>query len=123
MGLSAINIASSQISSSFNYSSDLAAQPDIQFFTAPTNASLLSVLQRQSNVKAAQAEGYAPTRWKIPTGHFSISVIGVEDFNSVQINKFELLEGSLPGPHQILLESSDRSIDNVRVGDTIQVDA
>ncbi|HEV2583126.1 MAG TPA: hypothetical protein VGT44_19855 [Ktedonobacteraceae bacterium] len=27
-----------------------------------------------------------------------------------QINKFEMVEGTLPGPGQILLESSDRAV-------------
>jgi len=123
MGLSAINIASSQIRSSFEYSSDVAAQPDVEFFTVPTSASFVNVLQQQSNVKIVQAEGYAPTRWTIPTGHIPITVLGIVDFQNIQINKFELVEGSLPGPDQILLETSDRAITSVHVGDQIEVEA
>ncbi len=123
MGLSAINIASNQIRSSFEYSSDVAAQPDIEFFTVPTSASFVNVLQQQSNVKIVQAEGYAPTRWTIPTGHIPITVLGIVDFHNVQINKFELVEGSLPGPDQILLETSDRAITSMHVGDQIEVEA
>ena len=104
MGLSAINIASSQVRSSFVYSTDASAQPDIQFFTPPTSASLLSILQKQPNVKTVQAEGSVPTRWIIPSGHFSLTVIGIEDFQNVQINKFELVKGSLPAAGQVVLE-------------------
>lgn len=121
LGLSAINIASNQIRSSFAYTSDLSAQPDIQFFTAPTSASLVSVLQRQPNVQVVQAEGYVPTRWTIPSGHISLNITGIEDFQHVQINKFELVEGNLPGANQILLEASDKALASVHVGDQIEV--
>jgi len=40
IGLSAISIASNQFRSSFEYSTDITAQPDLRFFTAPTNASI-----------------------------------------------------------------------------------
>jgi putative ABC transport system permease protein len=123
MGLSAINIASSQIRNSFEYSSDVSAQPDVEFFTAPTSASLVDVLQQQPNVMLVQAEGHVPTRWKIATGHISINMIGIEDFHNVQVNKFELVEGTLPGPDQVLLESSDRAIENVHVGDMVEIEA
>lgn len=121
LGLSAINIASNQIRSSFEYTSDVSAQPDIQFFTSPTSASLVNLLQHQPNIRVVQAEGYVPTRWTIPSGHISLNITGIEDFQGVQINKFDLVEGSLPGAHQILLESSDKALASVYVGDQIEV--
>ncbi|MGH2497446.1 MAG: FtsX-like permease family protein [Ktedonobacteraceae bacterium] len=121
LGLSAINIASSQIRSSFEYSTDVSAQPDIQFFTPPTSASLLSVLRNQPNVKTVQAESSITTRWIIPSGHFSLTMLGVEDFQNVQINKFELVKGSLPSIGQIVLESSDAAVMPVKVGDQVEV--
>jgi putative ABC transport system permease protein len=121
LGLSAINIASNQIRSSFAFTSDLSAQPDIQFFTAPTSASLVNLLQHQPNVQAVQAEGYVPTRWVIPSGHISLNITGIEDFRHIQINKFELVEGNLPGANQILLESSDKALASVHVRDQIEV--
>ncbi|HJT57652.1 MAG TPA: ABC transporter permease, partial [Ktedonobacteraceae bacterium] len=106
VGLSAINIASSQFRSSFNYSTDITTQPDITFYTSPTSASLAETLQQQPNVKLAQAQGYVNTNWKSASLQFPLRIIGVVDFQHVQINRFELVEGNLPGPNQILLESS-----------------
>lgn len=121
VGLSAINIASSQFRSSFNYSTDITTQPDITFYTSPTSASLAETLQQQPNVKIAQAQGYVNTNWKTAALQLPLRIIGVVDFQHVQINKFELVEGNLPGPDQILLESSDKALNNVSIGQQIAV--
>ncbi len=122
MGLSAINLATGQLSHTLAFISDSAAQPDIQFTTAATDASIASILRQQPGVKIVQSETSVSTRWAIPSGHYSINIVGLADLQNVQINKFELVEGSLPGPQQIVLESSDRSIAPVHTGDRISVD-
>lgn len=121
IGLSAISVASNQFKSSFAYSTDRTAQPDIQFFTAPTSAELATTLAQQSNVKAVQPINFVSTRWAVPSGHIPVTLIGIVDFNALQINRFQVVEGTLPGPGQILLESSDRALHPERVGDQIQV--
>ena len=121
IGLAAISIASNQFRSSFQYSTDITAQPDLQFFTAPTNAQLVETLKRQPNVKTVQAGGYIVTRWAVPSGHIPMTIVGITDFQHIQINKFELVEGSLPGPDQVLLESSDTALNSERVGDQISL--
>jgi putative ABC transport system permease protein len=121
IGLAAISIASSQFRSSFEYSTDRTAQPDLQFFTAPTNAPLLDALKSQPNVKTAQAGGYIVTRWSVPSGHIPMIILGITDFQHIHMNKFELVEGSLPGPNQIALEASDTALYSERVGDQIDL--
>ncbi|HLH61206.1 MAG TPA: FtsX-like permease family protein [Ktedonobacteraceae bacterium] len=121
LGLSAINIASNQFRSSFDYSTNITTQPDIIFYTSPASASLAQTLQQQPNVKIAQAQGYINTTWNADALQLPLRIIGVVDFQHVQINKFELVEGSLPGPDQILLEYSDKALSNVSVGSQIAV--
>ena len=121
VGLSAINIASSQFRSSFNYSTDITTQPDIIFYTSPASATLADVLQQQPNVKFAQAQGYVNTTWNTSSLQLPLRIIGVVNFQHVQINKFELVEGNLPGPNQILLKSSDKALSNVSIGQQIAV--
>lgn len=122
MGLAAIGVASDQLKTSVQYSTDAAAQPDIEFFTAPTSASLATTLDAQPHVAAVETRGYQPARWAIPSGHFPIGVVGIADFNAMQFDKFELVEGRLPGPGEILLESSDRGIAPAKIGDAITLD-
>ncbi len=122
MGLAAIGVAAGQLTTSIQYSTDAAARPDIEFFTAPTDAALASTLVAQPGVAAVEPRGYQPARWAIPSGHFPIGVVGVADFNAMQFDKFELVEGQSPGPGQILLESSDRAVAPAKVGDSITLD-
>lgn len=121
MGLSAINIAASQLKSSFQYTADVSAQPDLNIFTGPTSGKLTNILAQQENVKAIQPQVFVSTRWTIASGHFPIDVVGLSDFHNVQINKFKLVEGHLPGVGQIVLESSNRAIEPVPVGNQIEI--
>lgn len=121
LGLTAINLASAQFRSSFAYSIDATAQPDIVAFTNPASASLATTLQQQPNVKVVQPEGYINTRWDTSSDQKPFRIIGVVDFQNVQINKFQLVDGNLPGPGQIALEYSDKGLENVQVGQQIKV--
>ena len=123
MGLTAINIASTQINGSLHYSIDASAQPDVEFFTTPTNpAPVLQAFQAQPNVKLVTAQDYVPTRWKIPSGRFPLNITGLTDFTHVPFNTFELISGRLPGPNQIVLEDSDRTVANIQAGSQIDVE-
>jgi putative ABC transport system permease protein len=122
MGLAAIGVASDQLTTSIQYSTDAAARPDIELFTSAANPALASELATQPGVAGVEERGYQPARWAIPSGHFPISMVGVADFNAMQFDKFELAEGQLPGPGQVLLESSDRAIAPAKVGDTVTID-
>ncbi len=123
MGLSAINIASNQINSSLHYSIDQSAQPDIAFFTTPTDAApILQALSEQPNVKLAQAQDNLSARWKLPSGRFPLNIRGLADFQHLQFNTLELVAGHFPGLNQIALESSDRTIATTQVGSQIEVE-
>lgn len=121
MGLTAINVTSSQLRASIAFTNDASAQPDITFVTSQASSSLAQTLASQPNVKSAQAETRAFGRWAIPSGHYSLALIGVADPSTILIGKFQLVEGTLPGPGEILLESGDRSVTTVKTGDTITV--
>lgn len=122
MGLSAVMLASGQLRSSIEFSTDASALPDIQFFTTPAAASVAAVLQQQPNVRLAQAQTQVPTRWAVPTGHEPLIIIGLADFQPGQFTTFQLTAGHLPnGPDEILMESSDRSVVSFQVGDRIEV--
>ena len=126
MGLSAIGVATGQIQSSINYTTDRSSLPDIQFITAPADTLTVDMLLQHPNVKVAQAAVFVSTRWKIPSGHEPMTVVGLtsEELASPYFNKFELVSGELPqGPNDILMESSDNSVQGFNVGDTIQVDS
>ncbi len=121
IGLTAITIASSQFGNSLTYGTSTRAQPDMQIYTAPTTPSLAPMLLKQPNVIAVQAQGSIVTSWAIGEDHKLIHINGIVDFQHMTIDKFKVVEGTLPGPGQIVLELGDQSFTDVQIGDHIPV--
>lgn len=121
IGLSAINIASSQFESSLAYSSNVTAQADMQIYTNPTSPHLAATIQQQPNVLSVQAQGSIVTSWAIGQQHEVIQIMGILDFAHMSIGRFKLVEGHLPGPGQIILDSSDRSLANIHIGSPVSI--
>jgi putative ABC transport system permease protein len=122
MGLAAIGVASDQLSASFKYSTDASGAADITFYTTPADTALVAALAAQPHVTAVEARVYQPTRWAVPSGHYPFNVVGVQDFNALRFDKFQVIEGRLPGTGEILLDSGDRAAKPVRVGDTVNLE-
>jgi putative ABC transport system permease protein len=122
MGLAAIGVASDQLSASFKYSTDASGAADITFYTTPADTALVSALAAQPHVTAVEARVYQPTRWAVPSGHYPFNVVGVQDFNALRFDKFQVVEGRLPGTGEILLDSGDRAAKPVKIGDTVNLE-
>lgn len=121
LGLSAINVASSQFKTSFDYSANITAQPDIKFYINPTTINVVPILRQQPNVKAVQAQDDINTRWNTQSQPTLIEIKGIVDFQHIQLNKFTLVEGHLPGNGEILLDASDKVLGNMQVGSRIPI--
>lgn len=121
IGLSAINIASSQFEQSLAFSSNVTSQADIQIYTDPTSPTLAHVIQQQPNVLTVQAQGSIVTSWAIGQDHEVIQVFGILDFAHMTIGRFKLVEGHLPGPGQVILDESDHSLTDVHIGDPVSI--
>jgi putative ABC transport system permease protein len=121
MGLTAINVASAQLKASIDYTNDAFAQPDITISTASANPALAQTLAAEPNVKAVQAETQSFGRWAVPSGHVSLMIVSADNPAEITIGKFTVTDGHLPGPGEILLDSSDQSVAPVKIGETITV--
>jgi putative ABC transport system permease protein len=122
-GLTAVNIASGQLRANLQSVNDSSGIPDIQFLTAPTDASAAQALTQQPNVKRAEAQIFIPGRWSIATGHEMLGIVGLRDFSDATFGKPSITEGRLSGPGEILMEASDRSVQAFKVGDSVDVQA
>lgn len=118
LALTALNTASALVGAGFRYTDSVASLPDIQFTTASTMAPLVSLLQQQPGVQLVQAEDSLTTRWTFAGGHFPLNVVGLSDFKQVSFNTLQLLTGRFPqaGAHEVVLESSARSVSPVSLG-------
>lgn len=121
LGLTAVGVASSQLKTTLQSTNDTSGLPDIQFITAPASASVVDVLNGRPNVKVVQAQTYVPGRWSTTTGHATLTIVGLSNFNDQEFNKFSVKAGQLPGPNEILMEAGDRSLKSFDVGDQIEL--
>jgi len=122
LGLTAINIASGALNASLAYSQNRSSSPDLSFSVQAVDPSLVSTLAAVPNVKTVQIDTHYSTRWKTPSGPISMGIVAYTDFHDVKINTFELSAGRLPGPGEIVMESSDRTLQNFVIGDNVTLE-
>ena len=121
MGLTAVSTTSSQLGVSLQAAEATSGLPDVTLYTLPASPAIVDVLKRQINVAAAGSETDVNARWSIPTGHASLYIKGLPDFNDQQFKRFVITAGTVPGPNEILMERNDLTVQNFHVGDQIQV--
>jgi putative ABC transport system permease protein len=122
LGLTAINIASDALSASISFSANKSSAPDITFNVQAADSSLASTLAAVPNVKTVQFDTQYSTRWHGSSVPIDMIIVAYSDFHDVKINTFELSSGRLPGPGEIAMESSDRTLQNVAVGDNVTIE-
>jgi putative ABC transport system permease protein len=122
LGLTAINVASDALSASLSFSANRSSAPDLSFSVHAVDSSLASTLAAVPNVKAVQFDTQYSTRWHVSPGPIRMSIVAYADFHNVKINTFELSAGRLPGPGEIVMESSDRTLQNFAVGDNVTIE-
>jgi putative ABC transport system permease protein len=121
MGLSAVGIVSSQLDATVKAANATSGLPDIAFGTMPASSATVVLLNRQPNVKLAESETDVSARWSIPSGHATLYLQGLPDFNDREIKKFAITAGQVPGPNEILMERNDLPLQSFRVGDRIEL--
>ncbi|HEY6412031.1 MAG TPA: FtsX-like permease family protein [Ktedonobacteraceae bacterium] len=122
LGLTAINVASDALSASLAFSANRSSAPDLSYSVQAADSSLAPALSAVPNVKAVQFDTQYNTRWRTPSGPISIGIVAKADFHNVKINTFELNAGRLPGPGEIVMESSDRTLHNFVIGDKVTIE-
>ena len=124
LGLTAINVTGDALQSASAYSNDHSASPNISFLVQKVDPSLASTLQAVPNVQTVQIDSVYSTRWHVPVapGRVNLIITGYADFAAIKSNPFQLTSGRLPGPGEIVMESNDRALSSVAVGDMITID-
>ncbi len=122
-GLTAINVASHELAAAFAYSASERATPDISISADQVDPSLASAVHGLPNVRVVQLMTFYSTRWTIsaPPGHVNMRISAYPDFNRVAIYPFQVASGRLPGVGEIVMESSDRTLQPFKVGDAITI--
>ncbi|HKV57673.1 MAG TPA: ABC transporter permease, partial [Ktedonobacteraceae bacterium] len=122
LGLTAINITSGSLSESISFSANRSSAPDFSFNVQAVDASLVQALAAVPNVKTVQFDTQYNTRWHTSSTPVSIVIVAYADLHNVKINTFELTSGRLPGPGEIVMEASDRQLQNFAIGDNVTIE-
>lgn len=122
LGLTAINIASDAMNGALAFSENRSSSPDLSFSVQAVDSSLASTLAAVPNVKAVQIDTQYITRWHVSSVPIRMGIVAYASFQNVKINTFELSAGRLPGPGEIVMESSDRTLQNFAIGDNVTIE-
>ncbi len=127
LGLTAVNFADDMMGSAFSFRYSSSTLPDMAYNTQSQaiNASLLSGVQKIANVARIRLRTEYDTRWHINSGsgYTHLSIMGNPDNVPNALGAFQLTSGHLPGPGEVVMESSDSTIQPFSLGDAITIDS
>lgn len=124
-GLTAINVANDTTYRALAFSESEANIANATFFTKQVDASILPTLTAIPHVAQAQIATYYATRWQVRAapGHVNINIYAFPDVNHIALSGFQVTQGTLPGPGEIVMDFTDANLQAVKVGDTVTVDS
>ncbi len=121
MGLTAVNQANDLIGAAFLYSANPASVPTISFLVDKLPPTIASTLARLPDVERFQLSTQLLTYWHV-AGQSKAATIQITDYQDVYqqpLGTFQLTSGHLPGPDEIVMDVSDRTVHTVALGDSV----
>ena len=82
------------------------SQADIVYWVWNASRNLVSLLQADPRIAAAELRLSYVTQWRVADSWRDIELVGIDDLGRVTLNRFELVEGRLPHAGEALLEVS-----------------
>jgi putative ABC transport system permease protein len=82
------------------------SQADMTYWVGNAPASLVPSLQADPRIAKAELRLTYLTRWRNETSWMDIELVGIDTFEQVHLNQFELVEGGFPNVGEILLDVS-----------------
>lgn len=124
VGVAATNEASGIISGAFFYANDATNVPNISFTVDRLPREVDAEVRQIANVARVQERAiYDNALWDLAGGGFAtIRIAAYADPSRAQLDDFTLSRGRMPGRGEIVLESGDRAVQSVALGDTITIE-
>ena len=124
-GLTAVNVTQDQLAGAFAFAvgSD-TTRPDLVLDIDALHGTSSAALESVANVRTVQASAALQTQWHVTRspGHVDIRLISYPDLGHVALAPFELVDGRLPGPGEVVMEYGDRVVGPIAIGDLITVE-
>ncbi len=121
-GLTAINVANDTVYGALAYSQSKTNVANGTFQVAKVSPAILPSLTSIPHIQRAQVATLFFTRWQVSTGHVNIDIYAYPDEQHIALDAFQVTQGRLPGPGEIVMDFTDSSLQAVHVGDTVTVD-
>lgn len=125
LGLTAVNFADDLMGNAFAFRYSGSTLPDLAYNTQnqAINPALLSGVQRMANVSQVLLRTEYDTQWLIKngSGYAHLSIMGNPDTSPNALGAFQLTSGHLPGSGEIVMESSDSTVQPFSLGTTITI--
>ena len=127
LGLTAVNVADDVMGNAFAFRYNNRTWPDLAYMTQSQaiDVSLLPGVRQITPVIQADLRTEYDTRWHINSGSGSVpfSLLGNTTPLSDALGAFQLTSGHQPGLGEIVMESSDSTIQAFALNETITVDS
>ena len=95
------------------------SQADISYWVSRGPANLIPLLEADSRIAASELRLVYTTKWRPGSSWMDIELVGIQDFQRVRVNQFELAEGRFPETGEILLDESAASSAEIGPGSSI----
>jgi putative ABC transport system permease protein len=95
------------------------SQADLDYWVWNVSPGLPRALEAIPNVERAELRASFYTKWRVGHSWRDLELIGILDLSSVDLNQFSIVEGSLPRPGEVLIETSARDIAPLQLGQEI----
>jgi putative ABC transport system permease protein len=125
LGLTALNEATDLIGGAFFYSTDPTVVPDIACIVSSLPSSTAAAIARLPDVEQVQQRTFYLTVWHHGSGtdQDALQIAAYPGMQPTSLGAFQLLQGRMPGPGEIIMDQSDLALQLLTLGDTITVDA
>ncbi len=95
------------------------SQADIRMWVWDAPSNLVRLLETDPRITEAELRMSYMTRWRSNDLWMDIELLGIDDWQQVRVNRFELLEGRYPKLGEALIDSSTARSEGLAVGQEI----
>jgi len=120
-GIVAIAFTTRALSEAQANTYDGSQRADIAGFTGDLSPTVLNLIERQPNIETVDAWTVATTRFDAGYGWNNVRLIGVDDFDAMQLDIVDLVEGRFPGRGEVAFDESTRELSPVEIGQTVAI--
>ncbi len=118
-GLMSITSTSKNMAAAQGAAYNNNSQQDMRWWVGISPDNVAAAVKQVPNVAATELRATFYTKWYASGAWRDILFNGIKDFDSISVNKVDLVEGSWPGRGEVVLESSVRDLTPVVIGDEV----